>query len=286
MKINVILITYNQESYMPQTLGSILMQNSEHEVEVVVADDASSDNTLATIKEIASKNETPITFKFLPQTQNLGYVQNYKRAFAACDGDFVAIMEGDDYWTTNDHLDRHVNFLLAHSEYSMSFNRHVRLWVDQGREEVIPWETEGDNQSISTAELALGNKIGNLSCCVFRGDLVRSLKPELFDMEIADWMLGMVMGQYGAIAFQKEVTSAYRIHDGGQWSKMNEQQQAQTVLNIIDDYDRFLEYKYTKDFALHKKRLNIRIYGDKSLRGRIKRLTPSCIRNIYRKLID
>jgi len=286
MKINVILITYNQEAYMPQTLGSILMQKSDCEIEIIVADDASTDNTQSVIKDIASKADHSIKFNFLPGAPNLGYVKNYKRAFEACDGDYVAVIEGDDYWTQEDHLERQVRFLEAHAECPMSFNRHVRLWVDQNREEIIPWKQDSDYQHITTEELALGNKIGNLSCCVFRGDCVRKLRPELFDMEIADWMLGMVMGQYGPIAYLKDVTSAYRIHSNGQWSCMDEQQQAQAVLNIIDIYDKFLDYKYTAHFALHKKRLNVCIYGDKSFRGRIKKLTPPFIRNAYRKLRD
>lgn len=283
MKANVILITYNQEKDIAQALESILMQRTDFEFNIIVADDCSTDNTLSIIQSYAEKSD--IEFKFLPQTSNLGYIKNYQRVFAACNADYVAIMEGDDYWTTPNHLQNHIGFLENHPECSMSYNRHLRVFVDQNREEVFDWNSDEDYEYITTERLALGNCIGNFSCCVYRGELIQKLDPRLFDMHIADWMIGMYMGQYGKLAYLKEVTSAYRIHDNGQWSRMSEQEQAKRVISMIEVYDSFFEYKYTESFTRHKKRLEICLYGDKSLRGRIKSITPSFIRKIYRKII-
>lgn len=158
------------------------------------------------------------------------------------------------------------------------------VFVDQQMEEIFDWDDEKDYQYITTEELTLGNRIGNFSCCVYRGELIKMLDPRLFDMYIADWMIGMYMGQYGYLAYLKEVTSAYRIHDNGQWSQMTEQDQAKKVIDMIEAYDKFFDYKYTASFGRHKKRLEICLYGDKSFRGRIKSITPEFIRKLYRKL--
>lgn len=282
MKINIIVITYNHANYICQAMDSIMMQEIPHDVELIIADDNSTDDTLAKIKQYTDKSSFKITF--LPKERNLGFVKNYKRAFDACDGKYIAIMEGDDYWTSPLHIKHHVDFLENHPDYSVSFNRHIRFFQDQDRTEIFEWNNAKDFETITTAQLALGNRIGNLSCCVFRTGLIKKLAPELFNIEFADWLLGMIMGQYGPLAYQKEVTSLYRIHDNGQWSRMNEKEQGETLLEAMKIYDKILDYKYTDEFAQHTKRINIGLYGDKSFRGRIKSITPESIRKIYRKI--
>lgn len=163
----------------------------------------------------------------------------------------------------------------------------MRLFEDQNREELFDWESNIDYERITTEQLALGNRIGNLSCCVFRGEYIRNIDPKLFDMEIADWMLGMYMGQFGPLLYLKEVTSAYRIHDNGQWSRMDEKEQFIRIIELINEYDKYFNYKYTEVFTKHKRRLEILLYGDKSLKGRIKNITPPAfIRSIYRKIVN
>jgi len=282
MKINVILITYNHAAYIRRTLESILMQETIHDVEIIVADDCSSDNTIDIIREY--EDNTTFSFTYLQYSHNLGYVKNYQQAFAACTGDYVAIMEGDDYWVKTSHLQNHIDFLERYPESSMSFNRHLRLFTDQDREEIFEWTGDDDYQCITTTELALGNRIGNLSCCVFRGKLIRNLDGKLFDMEIADWMLGMYMGQFGPLLYLKDVTSAYRIHDNGQWSGMDDREQCVRVIELIEQYDKYFGYKYTEPFTKHKRRLEILLYGDKSLKGCIKSITPSFVRSMYRRI--
>lgn len=282
MKVNIILITYNHEGCIRQAVDSILMQRNDYDVEVIVADDASPDNTVSIISEYTEKS--PLKFTFLPKEANLGFVKNYQRAFKACDGDYVAILEGDDYWTSPYHLKNHVDFLDKHRECAMSYNRHVRYWVDEYRFEVFDWNDNDSYKYITAQRLALENCIGNFSCCVFRGELIRGLKPSLFELEFADWLMGMIMGQYGFLAYQKEVTSAYRIHEKGQWSQMSGEEQAKKIIKMIEIYDTFLDYKYTKEFTKHKKRLEICLYGDSSVKGNLKKITPDFIKKAYRNI--
>lgn len=285
MKINVILITYKQEDYIRQTVESLLAQELEYPIEVVVADDCSPDKTLDIIKEYAENAPDRFAFKILESERNLGYVRNYKRAFEACDGEYIAILEGDDYWTRPNHIQNHVQFLEEQPLYTVSFNRHVRFFQDEDRTEIFDWENEElEYETITTSKLALGNRIGNLSCSVFRTSLIKRLKPEAYDIEFADWFLGMFMGQFGPLAYQKEVTSLYRIHNKGQWSRMTEVEQGEAIKEAIVSYDRLLDYKYTKEFAQHTKRINAVLYGDKSFKGRIKQITPEFVKNIYRNL--
>ncbi|NDV69034.1 glycosyltransferase [Dysgonomonas sp. 25] len=283
MKISVILITYKQEGYIRQTVESILMQQVDADVEIIVADDSSPDNTLAIIEEYATKAPKGFTFNFLPKEPNMGYIKNYKRAYAACTGKYISILEGDDYWLTN-HLQSHVSFLEEHPECSMAFNRHLRLFIEENREEIYDWKLPEDYELFTSERLALKNQIGTLSCCTFRLENIQKLNNSIFEMVFADWLLGMVMGEYGYQAYLKEVTSAYRIQPDGQWSKMTLEEQGREMIILIDNYDKFLDYKYTEAFKEHKRRIRAGIFGELGFRDKIKHMTPLPLRKLYRRL--
>ena len=122
MKVDVVLITYNQEQYITYALESILFQRIDEgvDVRVLVADDASTDKTLDIIRSYELKSTFP--FVYLDSCPNMGHVKNYERAFAACDGDYTLVIEGDDYWCTPNHLSLHIKFLEEHRDCSMSVN--------------------------------------------------------------------------------------------------------------------------------------------------------------------
>lgn len=281
MKVNVILITYKQEDYIRQTVESILKQETTFDFNIIVADDASPDKTLDIIKEYARNSDRK--FIFLDNDENLGFVKNYKRTFEACSAEYIAIMEGDDWWTEPSHLQQHIDFLDNHPECSMSFNRHLRFFQDENREEVFEWNNPSDYELITTQDIIFVNRIGNLSCCVFRTNLIKELDPKIYDTLFADWLLGMIMGNYGYLAYLKGVTSAYRIHNNGQWTKMTDTEQHKFILDSADTYNKLLDFKYDKEFQELKRRKKIILFGDNSLRGKIKKIIPHNIITSFRK---
>jgi len=265
MKVNIILITYNHSEYIGQALDGVLMQKTTHDIEVIVADDASTDNTLGIIKEYELKSS--LKFTYLPSTTNLGFNRNYKRAFEACDGKYIAIMEGDDYWTDPHRIEKHVNFLEQHGECSMSFNRIVFYYQDQADFRLNDWDSDDDYKYYTSRQQLVGNKIGNLSACVLRNDIVKKLKPELFELDIADWMLGIVFGQFGFLAEQKDPMSVYRIHGDGQWSKQKEEFQIQNQIDSIPAYNKYLDYKFNDDFLRYENYLKRSLNKKNEKRG-------------------
>lgn len=249
-KLSVILITYNHEVYIKEAIESILMQKTDFDIELIVADDCSTDNTREIIQSY--EKESDIDFRFLENVKNLGLVKNYQRAFASCNSEYVAILEGDDYWCDNLHLQKHVDFLSKHLECVLSFNRIIHLNQHTGKTTIPDWNLLDDFEYITTNQMALGNRIGNLSACVIRNIALQKIKPDLFEMEIADWMLGMVLGQFGFLAHLKDATSVYRIHAVGEWSKMSSIEQFKSIVNAIDIYNKYLDYKYDVEFSEHK----------------------------------
>lgn len=282
MKLSILLITYNQSKYIEQCLDSISMQKAEIEIEIVVADDCSTDNTAAIIRQYAERSL--FKFIFLPTTNNLGFVKNYQRAFNACTGNYIAVMEGDDYWTDPSRLTKHVQFLEQHLECVMTMNRYIMRNEFSNSYSVIGWTSPDMFEYVNGHQMAIENRLGNMSACVFRTSEIRKIKPDMFDMPIADWLIGMVLCEYGPIAVLNDCMSVYRIHKNGQWSKMNEKEQLEKMNELMEKYDQYLEHKYHHEFTLHKRRLNGAIEPPVPIAGySIRDFLPPVILRMFKK---
>ena len=234
-----------------ECLNSIIMQKTNFGVEVIVADDFSTDKTLSIITETLAKEE--INFTILPSQKNVGLAKNYQRGFKACKGDYIAVIEGDDYWSDPNRLQKHVDFLENSKVCVLSFNRLIFFHEETQRFELQPWINSEDFEYFTSSDLARGNKIGNLSACVFRKSAVDLLPPGIFDIEIADWMLGISMGQFGLLAKQKDPMTVYRIHPSGLWSGLSKKGGSDKILELANVYNEFLEFRFDKEFSELKK---------------------------------
>lgn len=116
MKLSVLFITYNHEEYLRQSLDGILMQECDFDYEIVVGEDCSTDNTREILKEYA--NKYPDKFVLLFREKNFGRpTMNVYDTGMHCRGDYIAFLEGDDYWTDKNKLQKQVDFLEQHQEY-------------------------------------------------------------------------------------------------------------------------------------------------------------------------
>ena len=233
--VDIILFCYNQEQYIEQALRSIYAQELPKDVSarIIVADDASPDNTLAIIKRLAPESPFPMTF--LPEEPNMGISKNYKRSFAATEADYVAILEGDDYWLPN-HLAQHIEFLENHPECSMSMNE-ISFLFDSGyiHTELLVHDESADHICVDIhKQITEGNQLGNLSACAFRGHDLRELPNDLFELPVSDWMLGVMMSERGDIGILKGTTSVYRIKESGVWAGRSRWQQHKVMLRYAD----------------------------------------------------
>ncbi len=254
--IDVILITYNQEQYIRQALDGIIMQkvDSGVSVRVIVADDCSTDMTLSIIR--AAESRLPFPFVYLQSDSNMGMHKNYERAFKTCKSNYVAILEGDDYWISPNHLMNHLNFLQAHPECAMSMNNLLLLHESSHICE-LHRAMNSDYQYVDIRQqIAVGNQLGNLSACMFRGEYINTIPQKMYDLGFADWLLGMWMAQYGLIGILKQITSVYRLNANGQWTRLSEEQRKVEMKEMINKYDDLFANKYHSYFQEYSNQIN------------------------------
>ncbi|NOJ73712.1 glycosyltransferase family 2 protein [Paenibacillus alvei] len=256
LKVSVLIVTYNHEKYIKEALESIIMQRHDFSQEIIVADDCSSDNTLEIIEEFAEKHEN---IKILPTTNNLGITKNYKRGFAACSGEYIAVLEGDDYWTSPHKISTMVKFLDDNRGCALAFNRFIVAETDSKRFNIQPWPIREKFQLITISDLIQDNMIGNFSTCVYRNENIKNIDPSLYDFKVYDWMFNMVNAQFGLIGYIPEVMSVYRLHPNGTWTQKTEIEKINDIITSIDEYNKYFNYIYDNDFQAHKNRLLGRI---------------------------
>jgi len=124
MKASIICVTYNHAQYIRQALDGFLMQKTTFPYEIIIADDCSSDGTSAICAEYEERY--PDKIRHLKGEYNVGGVENERCAIEASQGEYIAVCEGDDYWIDPKKLQKQVDFLDAHPDYSVTWTRYEK----------------------------------------------------------------------------------------------------------------------------------------------------------------
>jgi len=251
MKISVIVTSYNHEKYIMQCLESILKQKGDFQAEVIVGDDCSTDNTRKIIEEF--RKRYPSMISVLPLEKNLGVTKNLKRCLDACSGEYIAICEGDDYWTDENKLQKQKDFLEIRKDCSMCFSAILLYHEEKNSFEHHHAQASLKKDTITIEDLIENNYIGNFSCCMYRADIVRKLPQRIYDLNTVDWMFNMACGQFGKIGFLQDQMSVYRLHSNGTWTGKDKIEKHEDICNYIDVSNKFFDYKYDTLFNQRKK---------------------------------
>ncbi|MBQ6319186.1 MAG: glycosyltransferase [Lachnospiraceae bacterium] len=137
-KLSVIFITYNHAKYVEKALMSVINQKTDFPFEVVVGDDCSTDGTQDILKRIASGHPE---VKLNLRSENTGGrpTLNVYETTKKCTGQYLAYLEGDDFWTDDHKLQKQVDFLEDHPEYTAC--THSMKMVDENDEDITDPET-------------------------------------------------------------------------------------------------------------------------------------------------
>lgn len=210
IKLSVVSITYNQESFIKDAIEGFLKQKVNFTWEIIIADDASSDNTQKIIKEYTDKH--PHLIKPILRPKNVGVLDNLYDALRSAKGKYIAICEGDDFWTDENKLQKQVDFLEKHTDYSLCFHPAKVVYENKEKAESI-YPDPKKSISFDVYELLKNNFIQTNSVMYRKQDyatLPKNIMP-------IDWYLHLYHAQFGKIGFINRTMSVYRRHQGGIW---------------------------------------------------------------------
>lgn len=250
-RVSIILICYNQEEYILEALGSIFIQEIPYHWELIIADDCSTDSTLELILKRLEKTSIPVCI--LPSEENLGLGLNMERAIEACRGEYIAVLEGDDYWQDPKRIIKHVQLLDANPEFSFSFNTK-RLYYQEKKyfESMDLFPKENEVIRFNVHQLIRHNVVMNVSSCVFRQFLMKKTKYFVFNFDPTDRFWGVFMSQFGdGICINEEMT-VYRINPNGIWSGKSEKEKLRSQLKYSFFLDGYFNFQYQNDFSVYR----------------------------------
>lgn len=209
-KVSIVSISYNQDKYIRKALQGFVDQKVDFEIEIIISDDASTDDTQSIIKEYAEKY--PNLFKPILRDKNVGVQTNLVEALQMASGEYVALCEGDDFWVDPEKLSTQVDYMDKHTDYSVCFHKVSVIYEDGSREDGV-YPDVLEQRWYTGLQLCKLNYIQTNSVLYRRQDY-SGLPTDVMPL---DWFLHLYHASFGKIKLIDRVMSVYRKHSEGVW---------------------------------------------------------------------
>ncbi len=243
--VSVVMITYGHEKFIAEAINGVLMQECEFDVELIIANDCSPDTTDLVVKKIIEEHPNRNWIKYVKHKTNLGMMPNFIWALEQTKGKYIALCEGDDYWTDPLKLQKQVGFLDAHPDFVMVTHR-----VDELKEgEISSADWRWNKKSVDyTLVDYLYQLFFHTSSVVYRNiDLPNYINnPNILQGDIAVFTYILSKGK---MHYFEEIMSVYRKHIGGVSNSLQHKDYLKNMIskvNIYNNLNKITDWKYNK----------------------------------------
>jgi Glycosyltransferases involved in cell wall biogenesis len=242
MEVSVLVTTYNHEKYIAQALDSVLMQQTNFDYEIVIAEDCSTDRTRSIVLDFQRQN--PRKIRLVLPAKNLGCGGNrvFAQAFELAQGEHVALLDGDDYWISPRKLQMQVEFLEAHPDCTLCFHNAMRIYEDGNRASLL--YNPADQKRISVLEDILQSNFIAGCTPMIRKEVLGGFPEWYYELLWGDWSLYILCAQYGKIGYIDEILGIYRIHREGLWSRYNAIQKLEALIAFYETMNANLAFRF------------------------------------------
>jgi len=250
-KISIMLITYNHEKYIAQALESILMQETEYDYEIAVIEDCSTDRTQEIIMQYVKQYPDKVKPYF--NEKNLGNKvtqKNFYQGYFRLTGEYMAILEGDDYWTSPHKLQKQVSFLEANPEYVACAHNTIKIYEDGSKQPHRFLYFEGTPLDHAIDSLILMTSYFHTTTLLFRNVFCGAPPKHFRNPWSCEIFITIAHAQYGKIRYFNEDMAAYRAHVGGVFSNMGMLEGWFFNIGGLRRYNQWLGYRYLQYFSL------------------------------------
>lgn len=213
--VSALILTYNHQDFIEDSLMGVIDQEGSFNLELIVANDNSKDQTGIIIKRIIKLYSSAfVRVKYICKDKNVGITEIVKEALRECRGDYIAVCEGDDYWTDPYKIQKQIKFLNENLEYIICGSK-VTIKRLNGEEE----ENKKKIGEISFLDSLYKNQFSTCSVVIRKQRQLEIFFLKNFDdFYIKDWPLWTSLLKYGKGYNLKEVTATYNEHKDGIFS--------------------------------------------------------------------
>lgn len=256
MKVCIVVLAYNHAKYIAHTIESILSQKVSFDFEIVIGEDCSTDDTRLIIVDF--KKKFPDKFRLLLHETNLGPRENFLQTFNACRGDYIAYVDGDDYWTCDEKLQRQVDFLDNHRHCAICF--HANTLLEETGAETVNYPPE--RKPVYTLRDLLQKNFVPTESILVRSGIFQGFPQAIYsdDNIPGDWYLLLSIGKHGDIGYIDQIMSTHRRHDAGVWTSLRYWRRFQARIKLYHIVDKELNYQYRKTINRSIVKMRIAMY--------------------------
>lgn len=203
LMVSVDMITYLHAAYISEAIEGVLMQETNFEFELIIADDCSPDNTEAVVRVIINNHPKGHLIKYFRHENNVGMNANASFAINQCTGKYIAICEGDDYWTDPLKLQKQVDFLEAKPTYGLVCTNYTSDETTK---------TFDASKEISLKDILKDSAVGTVTA-LFKKELIIEYFKEQNHLELSmgDYQLWLFMCSRARVYKLSDNTAYYRI---------------------------------------------------------------------------
>ena len=217
MKVTVLVIAYNHVRFIRQAIDSALAQQTTVDFEILISEDCSTDGTREIVLEYAAAYSDKIRLQLSPV--NLGDSRVLESVYGSIRGEYVALMDGDDYWTSPHKLQRQVEFMERHPECSICW--HYREHVDTDGNP-MPSQPAHSAKNLWSVEDILDECPIGASSAMLRHSMLPPFPDWLDQCPFLDRPLFVLCMQNGPGGYIDESLGAYRIHANGLYNGLDD----------------------------------------------------------------
>ncbi len=240
--VSILMLAYNHEEFICQAIESIMSQQCNFVFELLIGEDCSNDKT----KDLCLSyfNKFPDVIRLCTADENVGMHRNFARIWHRGRGRYFAMCEGDDFWCDEKKLQKQVDWMQKHPDASLcgTFTRIIKQdanqdWLESGI--VCPAEMK---EHYTVRDLIPGYTF-HFSSILLRKQGIRF--PSWFwDVYCVDRPLYLLCAEQGPVGCLPEVTSVYRLHQGGSWSPQHVQNKATRGRHLFEHINDYFHYRY------------------------------------------
>lgn len=233
--VSVCCITYNHEKYIKDCLQGFLNQETNFDIEFLLHDDASTDNTQRIIKDLVGHD---LRFNLILRKVNIKSTGKaiFPILFEKAKGKHIAICEGDDYWTDHLKLQKQVDFLEANQDFSFCSTKYHQLRNNK----LLKIEI---NRKVIEHDNVFYKNINATASLMFKREVIDAIKlQDLKGVNAGDWFLQ----SYACVNFNpgyilEDYAVVYRIHDQGIWSNLDKKQMGLAGIKTLKFFKYFFK---------------------------------------------
>ncbi|TCN56387.1 glycosyltransferase [Flavobacterium circumlabens] len=255
LKVTVCMITYGHEKFIEEAINGVLMQEIDFDIELLISNDASPDKTDEIVKSIIENHPRGSWIRYIKHDSNIGMMPNSLFVLEASKGEFIAVCEGDDYWTDPLKLQKQVAFLEANPEYVMCFHRCQFLTLENGKNKFVDQELEVIDYEYNLYGLLYHWNIPTASI-VFKNVFLEEDNVFPYDflkVQSGDIALASYLFQFGKFFLFKEIMSVYRVFGLGVSVTHKDLRMIHYRANLYFRINEYYNFKYEAEIyqALH-----------------------------------